>query len=98
MPRGNSENFVELVMHGAQAVAAKWDAERGVDADHIAEHIKASEDALERLNALLKMISDLIGFENDRLKALRSHHEDITTIEPALGAPPDLKRIQGGKR
>lgn len=98
MPRTNSDNFVELVMRGAAGVAATWDAERKVDAEHIAEHVKASEDALERLNALLAMISDMIKFENERLKSLRSHHDDITTVEERLTAPVELKRIEGGKR
>jgi hypothetical protein len=86
-----------LVVEVASAACDELAAERRVDADHINQHIKASEDALERLAALESMIRDLIMFEKERLKALQGHHEDMTTEEPILGEPQQFKQILGGK-
>lgn len=93
MARANSKNIKRLIAEATELATNKYDAERKLDADHIAEHIKASEDAIARMEAIESMMRDLILFEKERLKALQGHHNDIITTEPDLVESSVTKRL-----
>lgn len=100
MARTNFKNVQRLIAEATAAAVEKLMAEREKDATHIAEHVKASEDMIERLNALESMIRDLILFEKDRIKALQAHSADIQTEEPLLiehEEKPTVLRVLTGK-
>lgn len=96
MPRTNTGNVEKLAHKAITEMASAWDAERKIDGDHIAEHVKASENSIQRLEALESMIRDLIMYEKERLKSLQAHHEDITTHEPAI-EQSNIKRLNSNK-
>ena len=95
MPRMNFKNVEKLVAEATAIAVTRLAAERKVDADHIAEHVRASQDAINRLEALESMVRDLIVFEKERLNALQGHHEDINNDEPALIEAQPVKRLNG---
>ena len=97
MPRTNFKNVQKLIAEATAVAIEKLMAERQLDAQHITEHVKASEDMIERLTALEDMIRDLILFEKQRITALQGHKADIESEEPALPEPQQFKKIMGGK-
>ena len=70
MARTNFKNVQRLIAEATTAAVEKLMAERELDAQHIQEHVKASEDMIERLHAMESIIRDLILFEKERIKAL----------------------------
>jgi uncharacterized protein YicC (UPF0701 family) len=94
MARVNLKGIEKLIAEATAAAVTKLVQEREMDAQHIQEHVAASEDMIKRLEALESMIRDLVLYEKERIKALKNHIDDIKTEEPArIEAGPHLKAV-----
>ena len=94
MARANLKNIEKLIAEATAAAVSKLMAERQLDAQHIQEHVKASEDAIGRMEALESMLRDMILFEKERIKSLQAHIADINTEEPALTEHNPVRQLK----
>lgn len=94
MARANLKNIEKLIAEATAAAVTKLMQERQLDAQHIQEHVKASEDAIARMEALESMLRDMILFEKERIKSLQAHIADINTEEPALIEQQPVRQLK----